>query len=73
MSDNVVRFPGITRHDLDPDLILREAIGKLEGVVITGFDKDGNSYCASSYADGGDVLWLLEICKKALMEAVPNG
>ena len=64
----IIRFPGITRFDLDPDVVLQEAIGKLEGVVITGFDKEGNSYFASSYSDGGNALWLLEICKKALLE-----
>lgn len=68
MTADIVRFPGITQHDIDPDLVLQEAIGKLEGVVITGFDKEGNSYFATSYADGGDTLWLLEICKKALLE-----
>lgn len=68
MTADVVRFPGITRFDLDPDVVLKEAIGKLEGVVITGFDKEGNSYFASSYSDGGNTLWLLEICKKALLE-----
>jgi hypothetical protein len=68
---NVVRFPGITRFDLDPDLILQEAMGKLEGVVITGYDKHGNTYFASSYSDGGNAMWLLEICKKALLDAVP--
>lgn len=68
MTADVVRFPGITRFDLDPDVVLKEAMGKLEGVVITGFDKEGNSYFASSYSDGGNTLWLLEICKKSLLE-----
>ena len=60
MSDNVVRFPGITKLDLDPDLVLREAIGKLEGVLLLGYTKDGECYFASSYADGGEVMWLVE-------------
>ena len=68
MTADIVRFPGLTRYGLDPDRVLQDAIGKLEGVVITGFDKDGNSYFATSYADGGNTLWLLEICKKALLE-----
>jgi hypothetical protein len=65
---NVVRFPGVTRLDIAPDQILQEAIGQLEGVVIAGFGKDGEHYFASSYAAGGETLWLLEACKKRLME-----
>ena len=43
----------------------------MEGVVILGFDTDGKEYFASTYADGGTVVWLLERCKIALMNAVP--
>lgn len=69
---NVVRFPGVTRLDIDPDQVLQEAIGQLEGVVIAGCTKDGEHYFASSYADGGETLWLLEACKKRLMEIGSN-
>lgn len=68
IGKNIIRFPGVTRLDIDPDMVLQEAIGKLEGAVIAGTDKDGNHYFASSYADGGETLWLLEACKKRLME-----
>lgn len=67
----IVRFPGITYLDTDPDRALEAAIGKLDGVVIVGFTKDGDEYFASSYADGGNTLWLLERFKKMLME-VPD-
>lgn len=63
----VVNFTGITKLDLPPDRILESAAGTLEGVVVLGYDKDGKEYFASSYADGGDVLWLLERCKKMLL------
>jgi hypothetical protein len=63
----IVRFPGITTLDLDPDLILREAVGKLEGCVIAGFDKAGRQYFASSYADGAEVVYHLERAKWLLM------
>ena len=65
---NVVRFTGITTLDLDADHVLESAIGQLDGVVVVGFDKDGQEYFASSYADGGDVLWLFERAKKRLLE-----
>ncbi len=64
----VIPFNGITKLDLDPDTILENNKGKLEGVVIMGWDKNGNEYFASSYADGGTVLWLVERLKKALLE-----
>lgn len=64
----VVDIGCITKLDLPPDRILEAAKGELEGVVVIGFKKDGSEYFASSYADGGDVLWLLERCKKQLLE-----
>lgn len=68
---DVVTFSGITKLDLPPDRILEDAIGKLEGVVILGYTKEGDEFFASSYADGGNVLWLLERLKKQLLETVP--
>lgn len=65
---NIVRFSGITKLDMPADHVLESAVGKLEGVVVLGYDKDGQEYFASSYADGGDMLWLLERAKKALLE-----
>lgn len=70
MTAKIIPFSGITKLDLDPDQILDAAKGQLEGVVVLGFcnDEDGGFYAASSYADGGTVLWLLEQCKKRLLE-----
>jgi hypothetical protein len=67
MSDNVIPFGGITRLDIDPDVVLKAAIGKLERVVIAGMDKDGNEYFAASMADGADALWYLKRCEKTLL------
>lgn len=64
---NVVPFNGITRLDLDPERVLEAARGQLTGVVIMGYARDGSEYFASSYADGGDVLWLLERSKLKLL------
>lgn len=67
----VIPIGGITRLDLDPDQILEAAKGTLDGVVILGWTKDEKcEFFASSWADGGDVIWLLEMCKKALLESV---
>ena len=64
----VIPFTGITKLDLPPDAILESAIGQLEGVAIMGWTPDGEEYFASSYADGGTVLWLLERMKLRLLQ-----
>ena len=38
-----------------------------DGVVVLGFDDDGELCFASSIADGGTVIWLLEQAKLALL------
>jgi hypothetical protein len=65
--DNVVFLNCVTRLDLPPDMILESAKGKLKGLVILGYDNDDEEYFASTYADGCDVLWLLERYKKLLL------
>lgn len=65
--NNVIPFNGITKLDLDPDMVLENNKGKLDGVVILGYDKNGDEHFASTYADGGDVLWLLERMKIRLL------
>ena len=67
-ASNVVPIGGVTRLDLPVDRVLEGAKGTLDGVVILGYSEDGGEYFASTYADGGDVLWLLERCKHLLLE-----
>ena len=67
MSDVVV-LPVITKIDCPAERILNGGLEKgLESVVILGYDKDGDEYFASSIADGGTVLWLLERLKRQLL------
>lgn len=66
--DNVVPFGGVTRLDTDPRQMLQRALDHgMAGVVIIGFDQNGDEYFASSFADGGDVVWHLERAKFKLM------
>ena len=65
---DVINIGCITYLDMPADRILEDAIGKLDGVVIMGYDKDGEEVFASSLADGGAVLWLLEQCKLKLLK-----
>ncbi len=39
----------------------------MAGVLIVGHNKDGSLYFASTYADGGHVLWLMELAKRELL------
>jgi hypothetical protein len=67
----IALFPGVTKLKSNPDLLLQDAIGKLESAVIIGFTKDGDEYFNTSEPDGADVLWLIERTKKKLLE-VPD-
>lgn len=68
-ADNVHVLPVITTHDVSPDRILRAALkAGMSQVVILGYDADDEEYFASSVADCGTVLWLMERCKKALID-----
>lgn len=73
MSDNVVNFTGITRLDMDPERVLESARGKLKSVVIMGYDEDEEEYFASSIADGGTVIWLMERAKLKLLRMADGG
>ena len=67
--NNVIPLGNITSLDLPTDRVLEECKGDCtDGVVVLGFDDDGELYFASSIADGGEVLWLLEMAKKNLLE-----
>lgn len=67
---NVITMPGPTRIDLPVERVLTVALGaELKTAVVIGWDADGEFYFKSSAADGGEVLWLLEVARKKLMEA----
>ncbi len=63
----VIPFNGVTRLDLDPDITLENLKGKFEGFLIVGYTPEGEEFFASTYADGGMALWLMERCKKKLL------
>lgn len=66
-DDNVVILPVITKLDLDPERTL-DGIKKenLKGFILAGYDQDGKEFFSSTYADGGDALWLAQRFIKAL-------
>lgn len=69
MTDNVIELQVVGKLDIPPTKILaRAAAAKLRNVIVVGVDSDGEFYFASSKADGGDVIWWLEMAKKKLLE-----
>lgn len=64
----LITFRGVTSLDLPPERILEAAKSELKHVVVLGYDKEDNFYFASSMADGGDVLWLIETLKLRLLQ-----
>lgn len=69
MSENVVILPVVTRLDIQPSRILDAAQSEeFEQVVVIGRTADGDEYFASSAADGGDVLWMIERAKLHLLQ-----
>ncbi|EFL88299.1 hypothetical protein R2A130_3466 [Ahrensia sp. R2A130] len=66
----MIPLGNVTSLDIPTDRVLENAKGTCsDGVVVMGFDDDGVLYFASSIADGGEVLWLMEKCKAALLDA----
>ena len=66
---DIIPLGNVTKLDIPTDRIFEQAKGSCsDGVVIMGYDDDGELYFASSIADGGSVLWLMEQCKLALLE-----
>lgn len=65
--DKVITLPVVTRLDLNADRTLDGLKGKLEGFVLAGYGLDGEYFYSSTYADGGDALWLIEQFKKVLL------
>lgn len=74
---DVVNLPCITTLDLTPERVLAAAQdAKLTGCIVMGFDDEGEVYFASTYADGGDVMWLMEWGKRELLrmaDAIRSG
>ncbi len=66
----VTVLPVLTTLDVPTERILQGALDSdppLKSAVVVGVDADGQLYFASSFADGGSVLWWLEKAKQALL------
>jgi len=73
-APNVVELPVATRIDREASYALRKGReAKLEHAVVVGWKKNGEFFFASSMASGAEVLLLLEVAKKQLLEEVLTG
>lgn len=75
MTDNVVKFPGVTEindlgDELPLDVVLEAARERnLEDVIILGTKPNGEFYFATTHPDYMQILWDLERAKTLLMAA----
>jgi hypothetical protein len=66
---NVVILPVVTTLDIPAERILTQAIeADLKEAMIIGTSKDGSFFFAATFGDGGNVLWLLEKARIAIMK-----
>lgn len=65
---NVIESGIVTRLPIPVKKVLDNTPRDLQSVVICGYDVDGDFYFASSEANGAEVIWLLEMAKKKLLE-----
>jgi hypothetical protein len=68
---NVVKFYPRNASD-SADMVLEQAVGHYQDVLIIGYDHNGNREIRSSsyFANGGALLWLIEQFKLDLLNGV---
>jgi hypothetical protein len=64
----LLRFPKHVEY-IKPDVVLSEAFGQLDEVLVGGVDKEGNFWFSSSTEDGGLSLWILEHFKETVLNS----
>lgn len=70
MTADIIGFPGDTTLDIDPDQVLRAAVGRYpKGVLLLGWNADGELCYASSIADVREMNWMLDLAKRDILEA----
>jgi hypothetical protein len=66
MTDNVI---SLMSPEKTPQELLEECKEVFEDFIILGYDKEGmfNTALTKGFADGGDILWAMELFKSNLM------
>jgi hypothetical protein len=72
-DDNVVKFSGLTTHDIPVDKVLCGAwAANLEIVLVLGRKPDGEVFYATSTGEKKELVYLLECCKYDLLKLEYN-
>ena len=66
----VVSFDGLTKAFIPADNILENNKGKMDGVVLIGYNEEGDFVFGSSWAELDRVLLLLKLAECHVMEWV---
>ena len=64
-------YPNIlTRLKTEPGRVIEQLPppDEWDEIVVIGYLKNGEDYIATNLADGSDMLWLLEMAKKKLLD-----
>ena len=65
---NIVDFAGFTKNDIEPNKVLDGAPRTLETVMVAGWDENGELYVASNTSNCPELLWLMRVCEKHLVD-----
>lgn len=69
LPENVIELSVVTAVDIPIDRILRRAgEANLSQVLVLGYEQDGELYTAASFASGPEMLWMLRMAEKRLIE-----
>lgn len=68
MSENITYLHGITTQDIPIERVLEGAKEHLTGGVVAGWDKNDEFYLASNTSDIAQLVLILEIAKKQLLD-----
>lgn len=72
MTDNIISFPRLNSEDIPVDRLLEQALSEdLQSVLLIGKDKNGDYFLSSSDVDIKNMLWLIEVLKREIMEYEP--
>jgi hypothetical protein len=77
-SNNIIAFNQSIRlqnvtDEIDADVVLNRATGKMIDVLIIGTTPDGLQYIDYSNSDAKNIVWLLECAKASVMAQVFYG
>jgi len=77
-SNNIIAFNQSVRlqnvtDNVDADVVLNRATGKMIDVLIIGTTPDGLQYIDYSNSDAKNIVWLLECAKASVMAQVFYG